>query len=107
MEENTTSSNPTETPTAPESPQVAPVGTTPETTPPPAARIVVEAQRTERELTLAAELEAERTARRKAETDASYHADEARRLKELQSQVPAPKNKQKRVATGFWEVEED
>jgi hypothetical protein len=93
------SENPPPTPT-PEAPPPPPAA-------PPATKIVVEGSKTEREIDLERRLEAEAAARRKAETDASYYADEARRLKELQSQVPTAKHKQKRVAVGFWEVEEE
>jgi hypothetical protein len=51
---------------------------------------VVEGEKSEREIELERDLESERASRRKAETDAAYHADEARRLKELQS-GPTPK----------------
>jgi hypothetical protein len=94
-------------PAAPENPPSTPPATPPPPSdPPPATRIVVEGQKTEREIELERRLEDESNARRKAETDASYHADEARRLKELQSQVPQPR-KQKRIGVGFWEIEED
>lgn len=55
----------------------------PAPTPPPAAKIVNEGERTERELQLERDLEAERQARKKAETEAAYAQDEARRLKEV------------------------
>ena len=71
---------------------------------PPATKIVVEGTRTEREIELERTLENERTARRKAETDASYHADEARRLKELQTATPPAKSRRR---YGFFEQEED
>ncbi len=83
--------------------------------PPPASRIIVEAQRTEREIELEAEreelrrkYEAEASARRKAETDAAYHADEARRLKDLQGQViNTPAAKKKKVGVGWFETDEE
>lgn len=97
-----------ETPPAP-----APTAPTPAAPEPPlATKIVVEGTKTEREIELERRLEQEAEARRKAETDASYHADEARRLKELQSQRPSPPAKKKRVTklgTGWfpYETEED
>ena len=55
---------------------------------PPAAAGVVNGK-TERELELEKKLEGEAAARKKAETDASYLADENRRLKE----IPTPAKK--------------
>jgi len=55
---------------------------------PPAAAAVANGK-TERELQLEKKIEEEATARKKAETDASYLADENRRLKE----VPTPAKK--------------
>jgi hypothetical protein len=53
----------------------------PETDPaPPVARVVVEASKTERELLLERDLEAEKAARKKAETDAAHAQDEVHRL---------------------------
>jgi hypothetical protein len=75
MSEENTPGVETETPAAPAAP--------------PASQIVVQAARTERELELEAELERERQARKKAETDASYAQDEARRLKQIPT-APAP-----------------
>lgn len=107
--------SPPQTPPPPATPQTAQqinapqIGHVEPAAPPPAAKIIVEAKRTERELELEAEREElrqkyenEATARRKAETDAAYHADEARRLKELQSgPAPAPKPKRVRSFMGF------
>lgn len=56
----------------------------PSAAPPPAATTVVNGGVTERELSLQSELAREKEARRKAETDAAYAQDEARRLKEAQ-----------------------
>lgn len=56
--------------------------------PPPAAAAVIDGK-TERELQLEKQLEEENGKRKKAETDASYLADENRRLKE----TPAPPKK--------------
>ncbi len=53
----------------------------PAQTPPPAATAVVNGK-TENEVNLERQLEEERVARKKAETDAAYQADENRRLKE-------------------------
>jgi hypothetical protein len=81
-----------------------------EISPPPAGKIVNEAQWTEREAALQRQIEAERDARRQAEVKASYAEDEARRLKELQSQPPEPtkpKARRKVQTVGFWEVEEE
>ncbi len=73
--------------------------------PPPAARIVTEAEWQERENEMRRQIEAERESRRAAEVKASYAEDEARRLKEIQSQAPSTKRKVQTV--GFWEVDEE
>jgi hypothetical protein len=93
---------------APPAPAAVPAATAPVAPPPapelpPAARIVVEGSKTERESELEAELETERSARRKAETDASYAQDEARRLKEVQSREPRPRPAKKSGWTFFDE----
>jgi len=69
---------------------------------PPAAVGVVNGK-TERELQLEKDLETERVARKKAETDASYSADEARRLKEAQDNPP----KKRRGGWVFPDEEEE
>jgi membrane protein involved in colicin uptake len=75
-------------------------------TPPPAAVTVLEGERTERETNLEAELATEREARRKAETDAAYAQDEARRLKAVGlTPTPAPK-KQKSMWNDFFGEED-
>jgi len=51
--------------------------------PPPAAQVVATGPKTERELDLEKHLALSESARKKAETDASYLADENRRLKEI------------------------
>ena len=87
-----------------------PAAAPPAPEPPPATLIVVEGTKTEREIELERRLEEEATARRQAETDASYHADEARRLKELQSQTPAPPAGKKLVTktgAGWFTYEEE
>ena len=73
---------------------------------PPATRLVVTGTKTEREIELERKLDEEATARRKAETDAAYHADEARRLKELQSQPPVPPKRVRRFMGFEQEVDE-
>jgi hypothetical protein len=50
--------------------------------------IVVHGQKTEREIELEKQLELERQNLKQAQTDAAYAQDEARRLKEIQSQPP-------------------
>ncbi|MCX6922668.1 MAG: hypothetical protein NT154_05550 [Verrucomicrobia bacterium] len=89
MPDETISTTPTTPPPAPAS--------VPEPTPPPAAVIVVNGTKTERELELERDLQTERDARRKAEVDASYAQDKARRLEEIQSSPPptAPRAKKK------------
>ena len=77
----------------------------PSPAPPEATRIVVTGEKSERELTLEKQLEEANSARRKAETDASYHQDEARRLKELQTAPPPTKKKVKRAGVGWFEYE--
>lgn len=64
---------------------------------PPATTIVVTGTKTEREIELETRLATEEARAKKAETDASYHADEARRLREAQTApTPAPKVKRAR-----------
>lgn len=72
--------------------------------PPPAAKIVVNAERTERELELEAELERERQARKKAETDAAYAKDEAFRLKQIPAATSSPANKPKKSKDDAWSL---
>ena len=94
---------PTATPPPPE-------GGTPNPAPPPATKIVVEGTKTEREIELERKLADTEAAKRKAETDASYHADEARKLREFQSAPPitAPvKPKRVRSFMGFTQEVED
>jgi hypothetical protein len=79
----------------------------PDPAPPPAATVVVNGDRDERVTDLERQLEGERTARRKAETDASYALDEARRLKEAQSLKPTPQPKPKSSPWTFMDDEED
>ena len=57
---------------------------------PPAAVIVKEGIKTERELELEKRLTDAESARKKAETDAAYAQDEARRLKESPPPPPVP-----------------
>jgi len=57
--------------------------------PPPAASIVATGTKTERELDLEKHLALSESARKKAETDASYLADENRRLKDI-PRAPRP-----------------
>lgn len=91
---------------------------TPETNqqaPPPAASLVVNGEiQSEREKQLLENLRNERKAReeaelarRKAEIDAAYAQDEARRLKDIHLSAAATKPKAKRVGVGFWETEEN
>jgi hypothetical protein len=56
---------------------------------PPAAQVVNDGK-TEREISLERDLEAERKARRQAETECAYAQDENKALKEIQSRTPAP-----------------
>jgi hypothetical protein len=63
---------------------------------PPATKIVVEGQLTERELDLQRRLDAAETARKKAETDAAYAQDEAARLR-------TPPQREKKASWGFFE----
>lgn len=75
--------------------------------PPPAATIVANGGVSERELSLQSELAREKEARRKAETDAAYAQDEARRLKEAQSALPAPAPKAKKSGWTLLHAQED
>lgn len=69
---------------------------------PPATKIVVEGTKTEREIELERQRDEALAARKKAETDASYHQSEAQRLREIQS-APAPQPKAKQVQQfGFF-----
>lgn len=73
--------------------------------PPPAAKIVVEGAKTERELALEQELEAEKSGRKKDQTRLSELEDENHRLKEP-TRDPKPKPKKyKGAAFGVlgWE----
>jgi len=103
--------------TTPTTPQPADPSQTPTTTgatpppseppaAPPATRIVVEGTKTEREIELERELESARCAQKLAETNAAYSADEARRLKEIQNQIPPSPPRKKTVGVGWFEVEE-
>ena len=56
--------------------------------PPPAAVVVLEGSKSERELALEKQVTELEAGRRKAETDAAYAQDEAKRLKELHSAPP-------------------
>lgn len=85
------SSSAPSTPPPAEAPAPAPPPPAEPPAPPPAAVTVLEGQRTERELELAAELEREKAARRKAETDCAWSQDENRRLKTVAGpRPPAP-----------------
>ncbi len=61
---------------------------------PPAAEAVVNGK-TERELQLEADL-------KKAQTDAAYAQDEAKRLKDAQTEAPEPGKKKKRTDGGWF-----
>lgn len=63
--------------------------------PPPAAVVVLNGSRTEREIALESELEKERHARRKAETEAAYTQDELAKLRAAQLLPPASQEKRK------------
>jgi hypothetical protein len=76
----------------------------PAAAPPPAAVVVLEGTKTEREIQLEKDLETERLARRKAETDAAYAQDEFRRLKEIP--MPPPPNPKKSRNTFFDDPED-
>jgi hypothetical protein len=105
MDEITPANPPPATPPPPSpAPDVTPPP--PASAPPPATKIVVEGTKTEREIELERRLNETEARAKKAETDAGYHADEARKARELLTAVPAPRAKQKRTAVGFWEVEE-
>lgn len=69
---------------------------------PPAAAAVVNGK-TERELQLEKDLESERAARKKSETDAAYLQDENRRLKE----IPTPAAPKKSRGWVFPDEEEE
>jgi hypothetical protein len=86
---------PTPEPAAPAAPSVELPAQPAQPAAPPAAVIVNHGERTEREIVLERELQTEKLARKKAETDAGYAQDEARRLKELQAMANAPKPKNK------------
>jgi len=88
-------------------PQTVPTVDPPLQTPvaPPAATVVTQGSRTERESDLERQLDEERQARRKAETDAAYAQDEARRLKDIQTARPEPP-KAKRAPLTFFDEEE-
>jgi len=75
--------------------------------PPPATTIVVEGSKTEREQQLEKELSEALDARRKAETDAAYALDEARRLKDLQSRPDPKPRAQKKSGWTLLHEEED
>jgi len=62
----------------------------PETTPPPAAQTVINGDRTEKTVELAAELEKERAARKKAETESAGWQDKYQTLITAQKSAPAP-----------------
>ena len=106
--EPTETNAPAPSPTPPAA--VPPTPAAPE--PPPAAKIVIDGGKTEHELALEAQLKAEQEARKKAETDAAYAQDEARRLKDLkdlQSRPPAPARapKSAKARWTFFHDEED
>ena len=87
--------NPDPTPAAPVPPAPTPTPT-PAPAGPPAALTVIQGGKTEREIALEREIEEHKTARTKAERDAAYALDEARKLKEIQTQRPAPTPKAKK-----------
>lgn len=68
-------------------------------TPPPAAAIVQNGDVTEDNLKLRQELDAEKSARKKAEADAAHAQDEAHRLKQA---TAAPKKKTVTRRTGLF-----
>ena len=81
--------------------------------PPPAAKTVLEGAKTEREIELERIVETERrradvseARAKKAETDASYNADETRRLREAQG-APPPKAKVIRAGVGWFPEERE
>ena len=61
-----------------------PTSPTSNAAPPPAATVVAEGKRTEREIELEKELEETRKGKKKAETEASEWQDKARTMKEAQ-----------------------
>ncbi len=83
----------------------------PEVTPtagdaPPAATIVVNSPKDERETNLEVELQKERDARKKAETDAAHLADENQRLKELRKLEKSDRPAKRRGGFGFFPGED-
>ena len=81
--------------------------------PPPATKTVIEGAKTEREIELERIVETERrradvseARAKKAETDASYNADETRRLREAQG-APPPKAKFIRAGVGWFPEERE
>jgi hypothetical protein len=76
---------------------------TPAPADPIAAKTVTEGKD---EIDLRSQLEAERTARKKAETDAAYAQDEARKLKEIQGRPAVPPARKKCGWTFFDEPED-
>jgi hypothetical protein len=77
-------------PAAPEPPAAPASAPAPAAAPPPAAAVVIEGQKTEREIKLEKDLEEARQARLTAETKASYAEDKARQLEERLRPAPAP-----------------
>jgi hypothetical protein len=74
---------------------------------PPAAEAVLNATRTEQDAGLAAQLETERAARKKAETDAAYLRDENLRLKSVPAPPPPPPEKKKSSGFRFTLLEDE
>ena len=68
--------------------------------PPPAAEIVLTGEKTERELQLEKDLEAERQSRNKIELDNAQLQDEVHRLKSLPPSAPADPIKPRRKKRG-------
>jgi hypothetical protein len=67
---------------------------------------VLQGERSEREGVLEDELAQERAARKKAETDAAYALNEARRLKELQKGPTPAKPKKTKSQWTFFDAED-
>ena len=82
-------------PPAPPSPPPAPLAA-----PPPAAEIVLTGEKTERELQLEKDLEAERQSRKKIELDNAQLQDEVHRLKSPPPPTPADPIKPRRKKRG-------
>jgi hypothetical protein len=93
---NEVSISSTPTPPIPDAAPVAPTDpVAPMAAPPTAALVVINGDKTERELQLEKQLADAQSDTRKAQTDASYAQDEARRLKEIQTRPPPKPAKRK------------